>query len=96
MKQNHDDSYIDYFEHEKTYDFFKKKFLKQHEQERQRIRRYSLNMSSNQVRETQIARHATIALYFRKIETGLNDEFHHKLIILETQRNRIQFDLDDD
>jgi hypothetical protein len=53
-------------------------------------------MSSNQVRETQIAWHAAIAFYFRKIKTRLKDEFHHRLIILETRRNCVKFDLDDD
>jgi hypothetical protein len=33
LKQNHDDSYVDHFEHEKTLNLLKKKiFLKQHEQ----------------------------------------------------------------
>jgi hypothetical protein len=53
-------------------------------------------MSLSQARETQIARSAAIALYFRKIETRLNDEFHHKLVIFETQKNRVRFDVDDD
>jgi hypothetical protein len=53
-------------------------------------------MSSNQARETQIARSAAIALYSRKIETRLNDEFHHKLVTLEAQRNRVRLDVDDD
>ncbi len=65
--------------------FIKKKiFLKQHEQKRQKIRRHLLDMSSSQARKTQIARHAAIAFYFRKIETRLNDEFHHRFIIFET------------
>jgi hypothetical protein len=53
-------------------------------------------MSSSQVRETQIARSAAIALYFQKIETRLNDEFHHRFVILEAQRNRVRLDVDDD
>jgi hypothetical protein len=53
-------------------------------------------MSSNQVRETQIARFAAIAFYSRKIETRQNDEFHHKLVIFEAQRNRVRLDVDDD
>jgi aminoglycoside N3'-acetyltransferase len=53
-------------------------------------------MSSSQVRETQIARFAAIVLYFRKIEIRLNDEFHHRFVILEAQKNRVRFDVDDD
>ncbi len=53
-------------------------------------------MSSNQARETQIARFVAIALYFRKIETRLNDEFHHRLVILEAQKSRVRLDVDDD
>jgi hypothetical protein len=53
-------------------------------------------MSSNQARETQIARFAAIAFYSREIETRLIDEFHHRLVILETQKNRVRFDVDDD
>ncbi len=54
------------------------------------------DMSSNQVRETQIARSAAIAFYSREIETRLNDEFHHRFVILEAQRNRVRLDIDDD
>jgi aminoglycoside N3'-acetyltransferase len=53
-------------------------------------------MSSNQVRETQIARFAAIAFYFREIETRLNDEFHHRFVTFEAQRNRVRLDVDDD
>ncbi len=53
-------------------------------------------MSSSQARETQIARFAAIVLYFRKIETRLNDEFHRRFVILETQKNRVQFRVNDD
>ncbi len=53
-------------------------------------------MSSSQARETQIARFAAIAFYLREIETRLNDEFHHRLVIFEAQRNRVRFDIDDD
>jgi hypothetical protein len=53
-------------------------------------------MSSNQVRETQIARFAAIAFYSREIETKVNDEFHHRFVILETQKSRVRFDVDDD
>jgi hypothetical protein len=74
----------------------KKIFLKQHEQERQEVCRHVLDMSSSQVRETQISRHAAIALYLRKIETRLNDEFHHRLVIFEAQRNRVRLNVDDD
>jgi hypothetical protein len=74
----------------------KKKFLKQHEQERQEIRRHLFDMSSNQTRETQIARFVAIAFYSRKIEIKLNDEFYHRLVIFETQRNRVRFDVNDD
>jgi hypothetical protein len=74
----------------------KKILLKQHEQRRQRVRRHLFDLSSNQARETQIARHAAIALYFWKIEIRLNDELHHRFVILEAQRNCIRFDVDDD
>jgi hypothetical protein len=74
----------------------KKILLKQHEQERQEIRRHMFDMSSSQVRETQIARFVVIAFYLREIETRLNDEFHHRLIIFEAQKNRVRFDVDDD
>jgi hypothetical protein len=53
-------------------------------------------MSSSQARETQIARFAAIAFYSRKIEKRLNDEFHHRLVILETQKNRVQLNVDVD
>ncbi len=53
-------------------------------------------MSSNQVRETQIARSAAIAFYSREIETRLNDEFHHRFVILEAQKSRVRLDVDDD
>jgi hypothetical protein len=53
-------------------------------------------MSSSQARETQIARFVAIALYSREIETRLNDEFHHRLVIFEAQKNRVRLDVDDD
>jgi hypothetical protein len=70
--------------------------LKQHEQKRQEIRRHLFDMSSNQVRETQVARFVAIVFYFRKIEIKLNDEFHHRFVIFEAQKNRVRLDVDDD
>ncbi len=73
----------------------KKILLKQHKQRCQKIRRFVLDLSSSQVRETQISRFVVNSFNLRKFKTKLNNEFHHKLIIFETSRYRVQFDFND-
>ncbi len=67
LKQNHDDSYADHFEHEKTLNLLKKKILlKQHEQRCQEVHRLVLDLSSNQIRETQISRSVASSFNLRE------------------------------
>jgi hypothetical protein len=96
LKQNHDDSYVDHFEHEKTLNLLKKKILlKQHEQRCQEIRRFLLDLSSSQARETQISRFVASSFNLRRLKTRLNNEFYHKLVIFETSKYRVQLDFND-
>jgi hypothetical protein len=96
LKQNHDDSYVDHFEHEKTLNLLKKKiFLKQHEQKCQEIRRLVLDLSLNQVREIQISRFVASSFNFEEFKTRLNNEFYHRFIIFETSKYRVRLDLND-
>jgi hypothetical protein len=96
LKQNHDDSYVDHFEHERTLNLLKKKILlKQHEQKCQKIRRFVLDLSQNQVRETQISRFVASFFNLKEFETKLNNEFYHRLVIFETSKHRVQLDFND-
>jgi hypothetical protein len=73
----------------------KKILLKQHEQKCQEIRRFLLDLSSSQARETQISRFVASFFNFRKFKTRLNNEFYHKLVIFETSRYRVRLDFND-
>ncbi len=96
LKQNHDDSYADHFEHERTLNLLKKKILlKQHEQKCQEIRRLVLDLSSSQARETQISWIVASSFNFKKFKTRLNNEFHHWFVIFEASRNRVRLDFND-
>jgi hypothetical protein len=73
----------------------KKIFLKQHEQRCQEIREFVFDLSSSQIRETQISWIFASFFNFRKFKTKLNNEFHHWFVIFETSKNRVRFDFND-
>jgi hypothetical protein len=76
--------------------FVKKKILlKQHEQKCQKIRRLVHDLSSSQVRETQISWIVANFFNFRKFKTRLNNEFHHWFVIFKTSKDRVRLDFND-
>jgi hypothetical protein len=84
------------FRTRKNAKFVKKKILlKQHEQRCQEIRRFVLDLSSNQVRKTQISRFVASSFNFKKLKTRLNNEFYHRFVIFETSRYRVRLDFND-
>jgi hypothetical protein len=73
----------------------KKILLKQHKQRCQEIRRFVLDLSSNQARETQISRFVASSFNLEEFKTKLNNEFYHRLVIFETSRYRVRLDFND-